>query len=180
VQDIFYNLFDKGSIKDGEGRNIDFRNTLIVMTTNAGEQRLQALTSDQSGRPEHANLLEQLRPDLLRHFRPAFLGRCTPLVYFPLEEAQLKQISELNLQRIARRLREHYDATFDYGDCARQQLVERSRHSDTGARNIEHMVANALLPQLAGMCLQKIAAGQPINHARLHVDAAGDFQFEVG
>jgi len=179
VQDIFYNLFDKGSIKDGEGRNIDFRNTLIVMTTNAGEQHLQALMSEQSELPNHNELLERLRPDLLRHFRPAFLGRCTPLVYFPLQEMQLRQISALNLQRIARRLREHYDAGFDYEDSALTQLVVRSRHADTGARNIEHVVAQALLPQLAALCLQKIAAGAPIRHASLHADAAGDFQFAV-
>jgi len=179
VQDIFYNLFDKGSIKDGEGRNIDFRNTLIVMTTNAGDQRLQALMSKQFERPNQSELLEQLRPDLLRHFRAAFLGRCTPLVYFPLLEPQLKQISELNLQRIARRLREHYDASFDYDDATLTQLVAYSRHADTGARHIEHVVAHTLLPKLATICLQKIAAGVPIRHASLRTDAAGEFQFVV-
>jgi type VI secretion system protein VasG len=175
VQDIFYNLFDKGTIKDGEGRDIDFRNTIIIMTSNAGEEHIRAICASQEQLPDPETLLDTFRPQLLRYFKPAFLGRTTIIPYFPLGDEDLFKISAINMNRIKKRVREHYNADFTYDEDVLLHIVARSQEVDTGARNIENILTRTLLPALATECLSKMGAGESIQ--AIHVGINDQEQF---
>src|SRR5208283_2089089 len=114
VQDIFYQVFDKGSLRDGEGRDIDFKNTVIMMTSNAGTELVMRLCGDPETRPEPLTLAEALHPELLKTFKPAFLGRVTLVPYFPLADDILRRIVVLQLDRVGRRLEENHRVKFHY------------------------------------------------------------------
>ncbi|WP_096086438.1 type VI secretion system ATPase TssH [Agaribacterium haliotis] len=179
VQDIFYNLFDKGTIKDGEGRDIDFRNTLIIMTSNAGEEHLRAICAQAEELPEPDVLLDNFRPALLSFFKPAFLGRCNIIPYYPLADEDLIEISRISMKRIAKRVREHYDAEFNYSDDVLVHIVARCQEVDTGARNIENILSQGMLPELATNCLEKLASGESINTVTIDVNEDGQFSYEL-
>ncbi|MGL6161256.1 type VI secretion system ATPase TssH [Microbulbifer sp.] len=180
VQDIFYNLFDKGTIKDGEGRDIDFKNTVIIMTSNAGEDAIRAIFNQVEEKPEPEVLLDNIRPHLLQKFKPAFLGRANVIAYYPLDDADLVEICKINMRRIEKRVKEHYGASFSYDEDVLINIVARCQESDTGARNIEVILNRTLLPSLASECLDKMAKGEEI--AAIHVSATeeGDFSYQVG
>lgn len=180
VQDIFYNLFDKGTIKDGEGRNIDFKNTMIIMTTNAGENAIRAIMAQEERRPDPEVLLDSIRPELLKTFKPAFLGRCSLVTYFPLEDDQLLSICELNMKRIEKRVREHYGASFSYDEDVLVHIVARCQEADTGARNIENILSRSLLPELATQCLSQLGNGNIIGNVHIGVEEDGTFSYNVG
>lgn len=177
VQDIFYNLFDKGTIKDGEGRNIDFKNTMIIMTTNAGEDAIRAIMGQVDDRPDPEVLLDSIRPELLKVFKPAFLGRASLITYFPLEDEQLLQICALNMHRIKRRIRENYGASFDYDEDVLVHIVARCQEADTGARNIENILRKTLLPELAVECLSRLSDERTINAVHVGVSEDGKFSY---
>ena len=179
VQDIFYNLFDKGTIKDGEGRNIDFKNTMIIMTTNAGEDAIRAIMAQEEERPDPEVLLDSIRPELLKTFKPAFLGRCSLIAYYPLEDEQLLKICALNMNRIEKRVQSHYGARFSYDEDVLVQIVARCQESDTGARNIENILSRSLLPQLATQCLTRLGSGEPIKQIHIAVSEDGSFDYQM-
>ncbi len=179
VQDIFYNLFDKGTIKDGEGRNIDFKNSMIIMTTNAGEDAIRAIMAQQEERPDPDVLLDSIRPELLKTFKPAFMGRCSLITYFPLEDEQMLKICAINMNRIEKRVREHYGASFSYDEDVLVHIVARCQESDTGARNIEHILNRSLLPELASQCLSHLGEGKSISAIHVGVDEDGTFEYSV-
>lgn len=179
VQDVFYNLFDKGTIRDGEGRDIDFKNTVIIMTSNAGEEHIRAMIASSEEKPDPETLLENFRPQLLRHFKPAFLGRTTIIPYYPLDDENLLKICQINMNKIERRVKEHYSATFTYDEDVMLHIVARSQEVDTGARNIENILTRTMLPALASECLSKMANGEEINSVHIGVDDEGVFSYEV-
>lgn len=179
VQDVFYNLFDKGTIKDGEGRDIDFRNTLIIMTSNAAEEHLRAILNASEERPDPEVLLDNFRPQLLRYFKPAFLGRTTVIPYYPLGDEDLLKICKINMRRIEKRVKAHYNAEFSYDEDVLLHIVARSQEVDTGARNIENILTRTLLPALATECLGKMALGEEINKVHVGVDEEGVFSYSV-
>jgi type VI secretion system protein VasG len=179
VQDIFYNLFDKGTIKDGEGRDIDFRNTVIIMTSNAGEEHIRAMCAASETVPEPDVLLDNFRPQLLRFFKPAFLGRTTVIPYYPLNDENLMKICDINMRRIEKRVREHYDAAFECHDDVKLHIVARSQEVDTGARNIENILTRTMLPELAADCLSRMANGESINKISVNVNEEGRFIYQI-
>lgn len=179
VQDIFYNLFDKGTIKDGEGRDIDFRNTVIIMTSNAGEEHIRAMCAAQEERPDPEVLLDNFRPQLLRYFKPAFLGRSTVIPYYPLSDDDLLKICVINMNRIKKRVRSHYNANFTYDEDVLLHILARSQEVDTGARNIENILTRTLLPALATECLGKMANGETINNIHVGVTEEGQFNYQI-
>ena len=179
VQDIFYNVFDKGTIKDGEGRDIDFKNTVIIMTSNAGEHVIRQIIASQEEKPEPETLLDNFRPELLKHFKPAFLGRCNVLTYYPLDDENLVTICGMNMNKIAKRVREHYDAEFSYDEEVVIHIVARSQEVDTGARNIENIISRTLLPELATECLARMAEDQDINKIHIGVNEEGVFSYSI-
>ena len=179
VQDIFYNLFDKGTIKDGEGRDIDFRNTIIIMTSNAGEEHIRAICAQSEELPDPEVLLDNFRPQLLNYFKPAFLGRTTVIPYYPLGDEDLLKICKINMNRIAKRVKEHYNATFSYDDEVMLHILARSQEVDTGARNIENILTRTLLPEMAVECLTRLSNDEPIKHIEVNVTEDGLFTYKV-
>lgn len=179
VQDIFYNLFDKGTIKDGEGRDIDFRNTIIIMTSNAGEEHIRAICAQSEERPDPDVLLDNFRPQLLNYFKPAFLGRSTLIPYYPLGDDDLLAITKINMNRIEKRVRGHYDAEFSYDDDVMLHIVARSQEVDTGARNIENILTRTMLPEMALECLSRLAENQDINKIHVGSDEQGKFNYKI-
>ena len=179
VQDIFYNLLDKGTIKDGEGRDIDFRNTVIIMTSNAGEEHIRAMCAAGEELPDPDVLLDNFRPQLLQYFKPAFLGRTTVIPYYPLSDDDLMKICKINLNRIDKRIKEHYDAEFSYDEDLSLHIVARSQEVDTGARNIENILTRTMLPEMASECLSRMANSEAITKIHVSVDDAGKFGYQI-
>jgi type VI secretion system protein VasG len=180
VQDVFYQVFDKGMLRDGEGRDIDFKNTIIIMTSNAGTDTIHKLCADPETMPDAAGLGEALRPELLKTFKPAFLGRVTMVPYFPLGDAIMRQIVELQLQRIARRVTENYKAEFTYDPGLPDGIAQRCKEVESGARNIDHILTRGLLPEMAGNFLSRMADGAAIKSVHVAMDDAGRFQYRMG
>jgi len=179
VQDIFYQVFDKGTMRDGEGRDIDFKNTVILMTSNAGTDTIMKVCADPDTIPDAAGLAEALRPELLKVFKPAFLGRVTLVPYFPLSDSVMRQIIELQLGRVRRRVQENYRAKFSYSPELVATITARCKEVESGARNVDHILTRSLLPELAAEFLHRLALGQPITSVHVTADDAGAFRYEI-
>lgn len=178
VQDIFYQVFDKGTIKDGEGRDIDFKNTIIIMTSNVGTDTTMRLFEDPDTAPSVEGLAKALKNDLLTVFKPAFLGRLNVIPYLPLDNDKLAMITTLQMTRINKRLRQHYKADFSYGSEVTDLIVSQCQDAGSGARTIHNILQNQLLPELSVRILQRVAQQQPVNHILLQV-VDGKFEYSV-
>lgn len=179
VQEIFYQVFDKGTLKDGEGRDIDFRNTVILMTTNAGTDTIMSLYADPETMPDEEGLVEALRPELLKTFKPAFLGRTTILPYFPLSDEVMKGIIRIKLRKIVKRVAANYGVPMTYGDELVDAIAARCTEVETGARNVDHILNRTLLPQLAGEFLSRMADGGKIQAVHVNVGPDGAFSYAL-
>ena len=181
VQDVFYQVFDKGQMKDGEGRDIDFRNCVIIMTSNAGTDTISKLCADPELTPEPEQLREALQPDLLKVFKPAFLGRCNVVIYYPLRDQILRRICLLKLRSIGRRVLENYGTQFTFDDSLPDSIVERCREVESGARNIDNIISRTLLPELSSRLLTRMATATKIGKVHVGVDAAsGELLYDLG
>ncbi|MCB9959650.1 MAG: type VI secretion system ATPase TssH [Rhodospirillaceae bacterium] len=180
VQDIFYQVFDKGQMRDGEGRDIDFKNTVIIMTSNAGTDTIAALCADPETMPDATGLAESLRPELLKTFKPAFLGRCTLVPYFPLGPEVLKGITRLQLGRIRTRVATAYKTSFGWDDAVVETIVERCTESESGARNIQTILNRTLLPELSGIVLSRMAEGLAVSNMHVGIAEGGGFTYRCG
>ena len=170
VHDMFYQIFDKGYIKDSEGRSVDFRNTIIIMTSNAADQAICEICEQQDEAPDNNELLEQIRPELQKFFKPAFLGRCTVIPYYPLKGDELKKIAEINLCRIEKKLRDQYAASFSWSDEFLDFVVGRNIDPTTGGRAIEQIINRSLMPKLAQECILRLSEGEPIDKVVVDVE----------
>ncbi len=170
VHDMFYQIFDKGYIKDSEGRSVDFRNTIIIMTSNAADQAICEICEQQTPMPENIELVEQIRPELQKFFKPAFLGRCTVIPYYPLKGDELKKIAEINLHRIEKKLLQQYGASFNWSDDFLDFVVSRNVDATTGGRAIEQIINRSLMPQLAQECILRLSEGSPIDNVAVAID----------
>jgi type VI secretion system protein VasG len=179
VHDIFYQVFDKGSLKDGEGRDIDFRNTVILMTTNAGTDTIMALHADPETMPDAEGLATALKPELLKTFKPAFLGRVTLLPYFPLQDEAIKGIVRLKLDKIVKRVAENYSATMTYAPAVVEGIAKRCTEVESGARNIDHILNGTLLPEMASEFLAHMAEGKAIRGVSVSIAGDGDFVYAL-
>jgi type VI secretion system protein VasG len=180
VQDVFFQVFDKGNMKDGEGRDIDFKNTVLIMTSNAGTDLIAKLFADPDTAPDAAGLAEALRPELAKYFKPAFLGRVTLVPYFPLSDEVIRQIVVLQLNRIARRVKEAYRATFEYDPALVETIAARCTESSSGARNIENILSRTLLPELSAEVLARLAEGSAISRVSVGIEPSGSFRYTLG
>ena len=176
VHDIFYQIFDKGKISDSEGREVDFKNTIIIMTSNAADSAV--VNACATERPDVPALTEAIFPDLRKFFKPAFLGRTTIVPYFPLNDDELAKIAELSLKRIEKRIREHYGATFAYDDTLTKNLVAKTNSPETGARAIEQAINRSLMPDVANECIDRISKGMEINHIQINL-VSGKMNIEI-
>jgi type VI secretion system protein VasG len=179
VQDVFFQVFDKGNMKDGEGRDIDFKNTVLIMTSNAGTDLIAKLFADPDTAPDAAGLAEALRPELAKYFKPAFLGRVTIVPYFPLSDTIIRQIVALQLNRIAQRIKAAYGATFSYAPELVETIAARCTESSAGARNVENILSRTLLPELSAEALARLADGAAITQVAVGITPAGGFSYTI-
>jgi len=179
VQDVFYQVFDKGNMKDGEGRDIDFKNTVIIMTSNAATETIMKLCADPETMPGPEALALALHPELLNSFKPAFLGRIVVVPFFPLGDDIMRQIAVLKLGKVARRVEEHYHAEFTWTDAVLDHIVSRCTEVDSGARNVDRILTGSLLPQMSAEFLSRMAEGSEISKAVIDLSDDGAFVFEL-
>jgi type VI secretion system protein VasG len=179
VQDIFYQVFDKGHMKDGEGRDIDFKNTVIIMTTNAGTDFIKNLCSDADTMPDADGFVQAVFPELLKTFKPAFLGRVTVIPFYPLSDAVMRKIIQLKLGKVGKRVQEHYKAAFTYTPQLVDAIATRCTEVDTGARNVDHILTRSLLPQMAAEFLSRMAEGKSISTVEIATKDDGTFQYNI-
>ncbi|GAB0114826.1 type VI secretion system ATPase TssH [Acidisoma sp. C75] len=179
VQDVFFQVFDKGNMKDGEGRDIDFKNTVIIMTSNAGTDLITRAFADPENLPSAGQLAELLQPELMNYFKPAFLGRVTLVPYFPLSSENIAKIAALQLGRIRKRVAAAYKARFEFEPEVVDLIVSRCTESSSGARNIEKILSRTVLPELSSEVLARLADGQAISAVSVGVGEDGMFTYEV-
>jgi type VI secretion system protein VasG len=176
VLELFFQVFDKGVMEDGEGVQIDFKNTLILLTSNAAQS---VITDACEGgrRPDPEELVEQLRPVLLQQFSPAFLGRLALVPYYPLGDEQIRSIVSLKLDKLAQRFTSNHKADFSWDDAVVQAITARCTEVDSGARNIDHILSHSVLPELSRQVLERISMSDPFSAVHMGMDASEDFSF---
>lgn len=173
VMELFYQVFDKGMLEDGEGRRIDFKNTLILLTSNLGTDLIMKVCADEETAPAAESLREMLRPELVKHFKPAFLGRLIVVPYFPIGDKNMRLIVKLKLDRIGRRMRENRNVAFTYDESVIEAVAKRCTEVDSGARNVDHILTNTLLPELSQEILSRMAEGEPVRTVHVGVGEEG-------
>ncbi|MDR3435248.1 type VI secretion system ATPase TssH [Telmatospirillum sp.] len=180
VQDVFYQLFDKGVLRDGEGRDVDFRNTTILMASNTGAELLTALAANRAALPDMDGLTAALHPELLKRFKAAFLGRVTVVPYLPLSPEHLSAVVGIQIERLRRRIATAYGAPLSVSETAVARLVERCATGDAGARAIDQVLSRTLLPALSRRILETLAARQRIAEIAIGWDdSAGAFDIDI-
>src|SRR4051812_33812649 len=176
VHEIFFQVFDKGVMDDGNGRRIDFKNTLIILTTNVGTDVIMALSRDPLYRNDADALATKLKPELLKVFPAALLGRIVSIPYYPLSDEMLSGIIRLQLGRIGKRIRENHEANFVYDDAVVNHIISMCNDPDTGGRMIDNIITNTLLPALSREFLKRSLAKQEVKEAQVTVEN-GDFSY---
>jgi type VI secretion system protein VasG len=179
VQEIFYQVFDKGTLVDGRGNEINFKNTIILLTSNVGTDTIAKVCADPDTMPEPEGLAEALRGDLLKSFKPALLGRMTVVPYYPLGDEVLKSIIRLKLGQIGGRVRDNYRADFSYDDALVETVAGRCKEVETGARNVDHILTGTLLPELAREFLARMADGRGVTRVRIGAGDGGRFAYQI-
>jgi type VI secretion system protein VasG len=176
VLELFYQVFDKGKMEDGEGREIDFKNTIIILTTNAGTDTMAKLCADPETMPGPEGLVKALKPELNKIFKPAFLGRMVLIPYLPIRDENLKQIIRLKLGKIQGRIQENHKIELTYDAALVQEVANRCTEVESGARNVDNILTNTLLPDISRQLLGRMAANEPME--RIHVGIGTDGAFE--
>ena len=180
VHDLFYQIFDKGHIKDSEGRTVDFKNTIIIMTSNAADQAICDVCAKTTDRIDNDELLESIRPDLQQYFKPAFLGRTTIVPYYPLNDEELAKITEISLNRIKKKLAEQYQASFTWDADFIQFVVDRNTDPTTGGRAVEQIINRSLMPRLAEECIGRLSRSEPITQVTVSAtNNSADFDLSI-
>ncbi len=179
VLELFFQVFDKGVMEDGEGRQIDFKNTIILLTSNAGTDIIMTLTADPETMPDPEALVKALKPELNKVFKPAFLGRMVIVPYFPVRDENLKKIVRLKLGKIERRLRDTHKMSLMYDDALVEAVKARCTEVESGARNVDNILTNTMLPEVSRLLLQSLSGGDRPTSIRVSVDDAGDLAYEV-
>jgi len=180
VLELFFQVFDKGRMEDGEGREIDFRNTIILLTSNAATETLMKLTADPETMPNTEGMVKALKPELDKVFKPAFLGRLMIVPYFPVRDEALKQIIRLKLGKIQRRLMETHKVALVYDDVLLNEVAARCTEVESGARNVDNILSNTMLPELSRQILTQLAGGESSNRVNVSVaDGALTYAWDV-
>jgi type VI secretion system protein VasG len=179
VLELFFQVFDKGQMEDGEGRQIDFRNSIIILTTNAGTDTIMKLCADPETAPSDEGLVKALKPELDKVFKPAFLGRMVIIPYFPIRDENLKRIIKLKLAKIQRRLTETHRVALTFDDALVNQVAERCTEVESGARNVDNILTNTLLPEISRELLERLAAGDRMSAIRIGVRPDGTFDYQI-
>ncbi len=181
VLEMFFQVFDKGAMDDAEGREIDFRNTLIILTSNVGSSAVMQACLNKAPQelPDAETLAETLRPQLYKTFKPAFLGRMKVIPYYPISDDVLAEIIELKLERIRRRIEANHKAAFEWDESLVDAVLARCTEVDSGARNVDHILNGTLLPEIAELVLSRIADGEAIVRIAARAAETGEFEYTV-
>jgi type VI secretion system protein VasG len=179
VLELFFQVFDKGRMEDGEGREIDFKNTVIILTTNAGTDTLMKLVGDPETMPEPDALVKALKPELDKTFKPAFLGRMVIIPYMPVRDEALKKIIVLKLGKIQRRVQEVHRISLVCDDTVIDAVAARCTEVESGARNVDNILTNTLLPDVSRMLLESLATGNKPPAIRVVIGDDGNFAYEA-
>ncbi|MCE9562683.1 MAG: type VI secretion system ATPase TssH [Planctomycetes bacterium] len=179
VQEIFYQVFDKGVLQNDTGEDVNFKNTIILLTSNAGTDTIMKACADPETMPDAKGLAEVLRPDLLKWFKPALLGRMVVVPYFPLRAEVLKRIIELQLKKIGDRLRDNHKATFAYDAAVVDTILARCTEVESGARNVDHIITGTVLPAISDEILTRMAEGKTVKSVKVGVGEEGKFTFTI-
>ncbi|HEY0588382.1 MAG TPA: type VI secretion system ATPase TssH [Pseudoduganella sp.] len=181
VLELFFQVFDKGVMDDAEGREIDFRNTIIILTSNVGSATMMqaCLNKEAEEMPTPEELEAAIRPQLVKAFKPAFLGRLKVVPYYPLGDDVLASIITLKLDRIGQRVAANHKATFHYDDTLVEAVLARCTEVDSGARNVDNILNGTLLPEIAEAVLAKMAEGSAIGRIEVAADQQGNFSYSV-
>jgi type VI secretion system protein VasG len=179
VMELFYQVFDKGFMEDAEGREVDFKNTVILMTSNTGSNLMMKLCADPDTRPEPAALAEALTPELRKTFKPALLGRLIVVPYYPIDDASLRKIIHLKLEQIGRRMQETHHVPFTYSEELVSAIVARCTEVESGARNVDHILTGTLLPEVSTEMLTRMMSGSALSHVHVTTDASQAFLCDI-
>ncbi len=177
VMELFFQVFDKGSLEDGEGREIDFKNTVIILTSNVGSDTIMKLCADPDTMPEPEGIVEAVRPQLLDAFPAALLGRLVQIPYYPVAGDVLRRIIELKVGHIVKRVKANHGAEMIYGDELIAAVLQRCTEAESGARAIDNILTNGMLPQMAAEVLARMAAGTTFSKVEVGLDDSGSFDF---
>jgi type VI secretion system protein VasG len=177
VLELFFQVFDKGMMEDGEGREIDFKNTIIILTSNAGTDAIMKLTSDPETAPGAEGLLKALKPELNKIFKPAFLGRLVIIPYLPIGDETMKGIIRLKLGRIQKRLEENHRIRLSYDGALVDEIARRCTEVESGARNVDNILTNTLLPEVSRQILSGLAEQRKLDAIHITIGAGGEFVY---
>jgi type VI secretion system protein VasG len=179
VLELFFQVFDKGRMEDGEGREIDFKNTIIVLTTNAGTETIMKLTADPETAPSSEGLVKALKPELDKTFKPAFLGRMVIIPFFPVRDENLKQIVRLKMGRVRRRIADTHHVQLNYDNSVIDAIAARCTEVESGARNVDNILTNTLLPEVSLHILEAMASGAGVGTITVGVSDDGNLTYHV-
>ncbi len=177
VLEVFYQVFDKGMMEDGEGREIDFKNTVVILTTNACTDTVMKLCADPETAPRPEGLVKALKPELNKIFKPAFLGRLVIVPFFPIRDEALKRIIVLKLGKIKRRIQENHKIDLVYDEALVDEVARRCTEVESGARNVDNILTNTLLPEISRQLLGRMAEGEKLNSIHVSIGADGSFVY---
>ncbi len=178
VLELFFQVFDKGNMEDGEGRDIDFKNTIIILTSNAGTATMAKLCADPETSPSPEGLVKALKPELDKVFKPAFLGRLVIAPFYPIQDEAMKKIIILKLAKIQRRLQETHKLALTYDPKLIEAVAKRCTEVESGARNVDNILTNTLLPDISRQLLTAFAEGTHPSAIHVSVGEDGSFVYD--
>jgi type VI secretion system protein VasG len=179
VLELFFQVFDKGMMEDGEGREIDFKNCIIMLTSNTGTDTLMKLCADPETMPGHQGLVKALKPEMDEVFQPAFLGRTVIIPYFPLRDDALRKIIDLKVNKIRRRLQNIHDVDLALEEAVLDEIGARCTEVESGARNIDNILTNTALPAISRLLLQSLVDGTKPDRVTVSLSEGGDFEYSA-
>ena len=179
VMELFFQVFDKGVLEDGEGREIDFKNCVILLTSNVGTETFMKLCADPDTKPEPDGMVEAIRPELVKAFKPALLGRMVTVPFYPISDDILRMIIGLQLGKIKKRIADNHGANFTYDDSVVETVAKRCTDVDSGARNVYNILTGTLLPEMSGEVLSRMASGEGIKKVHVKVGENENFAYDI-
>ena len=179
VMELFFQVFDKGVLEDGEGREIDFKNCIILLTSNVGTDTIMKLCADPDTKPEPDGIVEAIKPELNAAFKPALLGRLVTVPFYPISDEIMRLIIKLQLGKIKKRISDNHGAQFSYDDNVIDTVAKRCTDVDSGARNVYNILTGTMLPDMSGEVLSRMASGQGITKVHVSVGADENFAYQI-
>jgi type VI secretion system protein VasG len=179
VMELFFQVFDKGVLEDGEGREIDFKNCIILLTSNVGTDTIMKLCADPETMPEPDGIVEAVKPELNKAFKPALLGRLVTVPYYPISDAIMRMIIQLQLGKIRKRIMDNHGAQFSYDDNVIDTVASRCTDVDSGARNVYNILTGTMLPDMSGEVLSRMASGEGIRKVHVAVGENESFSYDI-